>query len=237
MTNGDLKKLSVGRTRKLPFDWDRFFVPSKTECVLACYAMSARYWESFYPELNLPTDLEVWKEFAAESFIEYRGTSIRDMMRKTPRGIPEATEVTLPEEVEEVEGVVPKPIQFLELVIKPNTPNGLESLVPFFQTRPPIPQILVFDQLLMTHNITGNYHAVLLYSLDFEKEKLFVIDPTKVHLLEPYVYDFRLFQKAWRERQNLQIVTYPKDMITVISGPFVGIVDQLKITKFMEENT
>ena len=199
--------------------------------------MSARYWASFYPKLNLPTDLEVWKKFAAKSFIAYRGTSIPDMMTKTPKEIPEVTEVTSPGEVEPVEGIVPKSIQFLELVIRSNTPDGLESLAPFFQTRPPIPQILVFDRLLMTHNITGNYHAILLYSLDFEKEKLFVIDPTKVHLMEPDVYDFRLFKKAWRECQNLQIITYPKDMITIISGPLVGIVDQLEITKFMEENT
>lgn len=237
MKIGDLKRLSVVRTRTLPFDWNIFFVPSRTECVLACYAMSARYWKSFFPELSLPTDLEVWKEFAAESFKEYRGTSIRDMMRKAPREIPETTGGALPEEVEKAEGFVPKSTQFLELVIKSNTPNRLESLVPFFQTRPPIPQILVFDQLLMTHNITGNSHAVLLYSLDFEKEKLFVIDPTKVHLLEPDVYDSNLFQKAWRECQNLQIVTYPKEMITVISGPSVGIVQQTEMTKFMEDNT
>jgi len=237
MRHGDSKRLSVVRTKKLPFDWNRFFVSSKTECVLACYAMSARYWESFYSELNLPTDLEVWKEFAAESFIEHRGTSIRDMMRKTSREILEAKEATSSEKIEEMEGIVSKPIQFLELVIKPNTPNGLESLVPFFQTRPPIPQILVFDRLLMTHNITGNSHAVILYSLDFEKEKLFVIDPTKVHLLEPDVYDFRLFQKAWGACQNLQIITYPKGVITVISGPSVGIVHQTEITKFMEGNT
>jgi len=199
--------------------------------------MSARYWQSFYPELNLPTDLKVWEEFASESFLEYRGASIRDMMRRMPKGTTEAKEAILSKEDVEIEKIISKQIQFLELVVKANTPSGLESLLPFFQTRPPIPQILVFDQLLMTHNIRSNFHAVILYSLDFEKEKLFVIDPTKVHLLEPDVYDFRLFRKAWRECQNLQIITYPKGLITIISGPSVGIVHQAEITAFMEENT
>jgi hypothetical protein len=225
--------LSIGSTRTLPFDWDRFFVTSETECALACYAISARYWKSYYPELNLPTDIEVWKEFAAESFVPYRGTSIRDIVRKMPNAHV-ATKVTLPEEVKEAEGIVTQPKKFLDLVIKHNTPKGLESLIPFFQTRPPIPQILVFDRLLMTHNITGTYHAVILYSLDFEKEKLFVIDPTKVRLVEPDVYDFHLFKKAWRGYQNLQIITYPKGKITIISGPLEGIVKQPKITEFME---
>jgi len=226
--------LPAKRTKKLPFVWERFFVPSTTECVLACYAMSARYWKHSFPHLNLPIDLEVWKEFAAKSFIQYRGTTIRDMMRNTPK-IPEVIEATLSEK-EEVEEDVSNRIQFLELVIKLGNPKGLESLTPFFQTQPPIPQILVFDQQLMTHNISGPAHAVILYQVDFEKEKLFVIDPTKVHLSEPDVYDFRLFQKAWRECQNLQIVTYPKGIITVISGPSAGIVHQPEITKYMEGN-
>ena len=231
--------MPIARTRELPFVWGEFFVSSKTECLLACYAMSARYWKSFFPELNLPTDLEVWKKFADKSFLEYRGTSIHDMMRKAPIAIPLETEATLPEDVGEKETIGPKPTeahptQFLDLVVKINALNGLESVVPFFQTRPPLPQVLVFDQLLMTHNIRGNYHAVILHSVDFEKEKLFVIDPTKLHLLEPDVYDFRLFQKAWRECQNLQIVTYPKGMITIISGPSVGIVHQTEITEFAE---
>ena len=224
--------MQVGKTRNLPFDWNRFFVPSQTECVLACFAMSARYWKSFYPEINLPTDLKEWQEFASESFVLYRGTSIRDMMRKKPIGISEPIETAIPEK----ENIIDKPIQFTELVIKPHTPNGFESLVPFFQTRPPIPQILIFDQLLMTHNISGTYHAILLHSIDFEKEKLFVIDPVKHKLLEPYVYDFNRFRQAWKERQNLQIITYPKGMITVISGPSVGIVRQTDITRFTEGN-
>jgi len=199
--------------------------------------MSACYWKSFYPDLDLPTELKVWKDLASESFNEYRGTSIRDIMRKIPREPSVTTEDALSKENEVEKGIGFKGTQFLELVIRPNTPSGLESLIPFFQTQPPIPQILVFDQLLMTHNMKGNYHAVLLSSIDFEKEKLFVIDPTKVHLMEPDVYDFRLFQRAWRACENLQIITYPKDVITVISGPFVGIVHQAEITKFMGEGT
>jgi hypothetical protein len=114
--------LSQGKTKSLPFNWEKFFVPSKTECFLACFAMSARYWASYFPELNLPTDLETWKEFAATSFVEYRGTSI----------------------------------------------------------------------------------------------------------------SARAIKRAWSECRNLQIITYPKGMITLVSGPVVGIVKQQEISSYFE---
>lgn len=228
---GDSKKLSGGKTRSLPFKWNEFFVSSKTECLLACFAMSARYWGSYFPQLGLPDDLEVWKEFADRSFIEYRGTYVAEMLRKIPKSVEDTVTIS-PKETPDSEDVNSKTIQFSELVIKVNTPKDLNSLVPFFQTRPPIPQILFFNQLLMTHNINGPNHAVILHSIDFEKEKLFVIDPTKYQLQEPDVYDFRLFEKAWRDVHNLQIITYPKGMITLISGPTIGIAKQLDLEQF-----
>ena len=196
--------------------------------------MSARYWGSYFPDLGLPNDLEVWKEFAEKSFIEYRGTYISEMLQKMPK-IDKDTSTISPEEASELEGISSETTQFSELVIKVNTPKDLNSLVPFFQTRPPIPQILSFNQLLMTHNVNGPNHAVILHQIDFEKEKLFVIDPTKHQLHEPDVYDFRLFGKAWRDFHNLQIITYPKNMITLISGPTVGIAKQLEMTQYLEE--
>jgi hypothetical protein len=221
------KKLSVAKTRSLPFKWDEFFVPSKTECILACFAMSARYWGFYYPQLNLANDLEDWKRFANRSFIEYRGTHLNEMLRRMPKNIQD----TSLNENESQEDEKSKP-QFSELIIKENTPKDLNSLAPFFQTGPPIPQILVFNQLLMTHNIDGPNHAVILHSIDFEKEKLFVIDSTKHQLKEPDIYDFRKFEKAWRDVQNLQIITYPNDMATLISGPTVGITKQLDLSQF-----
>jgi hypothetical protein len=225
--------LSQGKTKSLPFNWEKFFVPSKTECFLACFAMSARYWASYFPELNLPTDLETWKEFAATSFVEYRGTSIREMIRKIPK---KPTEQTVSDnENLNLDIIDSETKQLLELVIKTNTPKGLESLSPFFEVKPPIPQILAYDRLLMTHNISESTgHAVLLHSIDFQKEKLFVVDPMKHQLQEPDVYDFNLFKRAWSECRNLQIITYPKGMITLVSGPVVGIVKQQEISSYFE---
>jgi len=139
------------------------------------------------------------------------------------------------EKAQEEKNIPTKSIEFLNLVIKHHTPKNLNSLKPFFENRPPIPQILVFDQPLMTHNISGPYHAVILHQIDFEKEKLLVIDPAKKKLKEPYAHDFRRFKKAWRALQNMQIITYPKDMVKLISGPTAGIVEQRKITNYAEE--
>ena len=194
--------------------------------------MSARYWGSYFPQLGLANDLDAWKNFANKSFVEYRGTFVNEMLRKMPKNV-EDTGTVSPNENADSEDGDSKPIKFSELMIKVNTPEDLNSLAPFFQTHPPIPQILSFNQLLMTHNITnGPNHAVILHSIDFEKEKLFVIDPTKHQLQEPDVYDFRLFEKAWRDVHNLQIITYPKEMITLVSGPNVGITKQLDMTQF-----
>jgi hypothetical protein len=153
------------------------------------------------------------------------------MLRKMPKNVQD-TATASPNENENSEDGNSKPIEFSELMIKINTPTDLNSLAPFFKTGPPIPQILVFNQLLMTHNINGPNHAVLLHSIDFEKEKLFVIDSTKHQLKEPDIYDFRKFEKAWRDVQNLQIITYPNDMATLISGPTVGITKQLDLSQF-----
>jgi hypothetical protein len=222
--------LTVTKTRSLPFKWDEHFIPSETDCVLACFAMSARYWMSHYPQLNLVNDVEAWKRFANTSFIEYRGTHLNDILRKLPKKVPD-TATASQNENETSEDGNGKP-QFSELIIKENTPKDLHSLAPFFRTGPPIPQILVFNQLLMTHNMDGPNHAVILYSIDYEKEKLFVIDSTKHKLKEPDVYDFRKFEKAWKVVQNLQIITYPKEMATLISGPTVGITKQLDLSQF-----
>jgi hypothetical protein len=224
-------KVTVSKTRSLPFKWDEHFVPSTTECILACFAMSARYWSSYNPELNLAKDIEEWKNFAHKNFIEYRGTNTKEMLRKMPKNTKDVVTASLNKN-EESERENSKPVQFSELMLKVNTPEDLISLAPFFRTGPPIPQILVFNKLLMTHNMNGPNHAVLLHSIDFEKEKLFVIDSTKHLMREPDIYDFRKFEKAWRDVQNLQIITYPKEMATLISGPTVGITKQLDLSQF-----
>jgi len=77
--------VAKARTKSLPFNWKKFFVPSDTECVLACFAMCARYWGYYFPELGLPDDLEIWKEWAGKSFSPHRGTYIRGILRKMPK--------------------------------------------------------------------------------------------------------------------------------------------------------
>jgi len=192
--------------------------------------MSARYWSSHYPQLNLADDIEDWKNFAHSSYIAYRGTHLNEMLRKFPKKVLDTTTDSTDENANS-EGETRKQ-PFSELIIRENTLSDLESLAPFFQTGPPIPQILVFNQLLMTHGVNGPNHAVLLHSVNYEKEKLFVIDSTKHSLKEPDIYDFRKFERAWKDVQNLQIITYPKEMATLISGQTVGITKQLDLSQF-----
>jgi len=225
----------MGKTKSLPFKWSDFFVPSDTECLLACFAMSARYWAEFFPELKLAKDLDVWKEFANRSFVSYRGTYIKEFLRKIPKSN-EVIEVNSEIKTNNLEEPTSQVVEFSELAIKTNTLEDLNSLVPFFRTKIIIPQIIFFNQLLMTHNINGPNHAVLLHSIDFEKEKLYVIDSTKHQMQEPDVYDFHQFKRAWRDAYNLQIITYPKDMITLVSGPNVGITKQLYLNQFTEKS-
>ena len=235
-------QLARGLTKRLPFDWKDFCKNQGTDCVPACFAMAARYWKRLRPELPLPTDEETWDEFILRTSARTsRGTSLLRLLRNIPSldhapitGIHVQSLESLQEEVageaseaepEEVEpeGAELEPVRLSNLVLDPRTPasiNDLRSALDYAD--PPIPQILVFDKVMMTRRVEGGSHAVLLLKLDYDKEKLYVVDPTLYTRMEPDVYDFDNFSRGWELLSNLNIMVYPENVkIVTSSGPTI----------------
>lgn len=104
------------------------------------------------------------------------------------------------------------------IVLEMRCPESLEVLYPFFESDPPIPLILLYDHNFMEHNREGDLHAVLIDSINYEKEKIFVINPTKKDLKEPFPYDFNRFRLAWQKSQHATLLAYSPSKLQVIEG-------------------
>lgn len=219
-----------GVTGPIPFDWKDFCRNKGTDCVPACFAMAARYWKRLLPDLPLPTDQKDWENFVLRTSARTsRGTSLLRLLRNVPTGgqIPsiEPPELDLLQEEAEPEGAELEPVKLSNLVLDPRTPRSLNWLRSAINdANPPIPQILVFDKMMMTRRIEGGSHAVMLLKLDFDKEKLYVVDPTLHTRMEPDVYDFDNFSRGWEVLSNLNIMVYPEG-VKVVSGAVPSILE------------
>jgi hypothetical protein len=192
--------------------------------------MAARYWKRLIPELALPTAQEPWTDFVAwTSARTSRGTSLARLLRNVPTSDinpkKEGPELTLEDltlgalQEEETESAELETVKVSNLIVEPRTPKSINDLRSAIEdVNPPIPQILVFDRMMMTRRIEGGYHAVVLLKLDFDKEKLYVVDPTLTKRMEPDIYDFDNFSRGWQVLSNLNICVYP-DGMTIIAGP------------------
>lgn len=179
-----------------PFDWGLHFVPDKaTDCLPACIAMAAKYWSNIRPELQIPTNLDIWKRFIADQKgATMRGSSltrVMDNLTKTTRTS---------------HGLKMTPITML------NT----ESTIQFISQDTPIPLILIYDRSYMITENEGGYHASLLHGVDYKKEKkIAVIDPNLIDRKEPLPWDLEMFSKGWSRTQNACIAVYPPDMFQI----------------------
>jgi len=218
-------KATSGVTKPIPFDWKDFCRNEGTDCVPACFVMAARYWKQLLPDLPLPTDQQQWKDFISRTSARTsRGTSLLRLLRNLPTGeqIPDIEppdlSLDLLQDEAEPEGTELEPVKLSNLVLDPRTPSSISELrSPFVDANPPIPQILVFDKMMMTRRIEGGSHAVMLLWLDFDKEKLYVVDPTLTTRMEPDIYDFDNFSRGWEVLSNLDILIYPEG-VRVVSG-------------------
>jgi len=186
--------------------------------------MAAKYWKSVHPELMLPTDSMYWDEFLTKTSAKTtRGTSLWRLLRNfpLPGGRPAEKRIDIDTDLYEEESEQEVELEVIEvsnLILDPRTPKKISELRSALDdVNPPIPQILVFDKTVMTHRIEGGTHAVLLLQIDFDKEKLYVVDPTLFRRLEPDVYDFDNFSQGWAVFSNLNIMVYPKG-IKVVAG-------------------
>lgn len=195
------------KTSSLPFRWSDFSFGKSGKCFPACVVMCNKYWNHYVPDLNLPLDIIELEETLGDTFYSKRGLNLEKLNRAL--GI---------KDLNEIDGERLN----IGLTVEARTPRGLDVLYPFFQETPPIPLILLYDHNYMESNRQGNAHAVILHSIDYGKEKLYVIDPIKKDLRAPFPYDFNRFSLGWKKIENLTLIVAPLDKLTVLEGKQVA---------------
>lgn len=190
-------------TKPLPFRKRDFVYGSKGNCFPACAVMCNRYWSYYEPDLELPLTLEEFEREMGNTFYSWKGL----WLAKLNEHLGNKT-------ISELDGARLK----LGLIFEGKTPIDETVLFPFFQQDPPIPLILIYNYSLMQLGTIGIYHSVLLHHIDFDKEKIWLIDPRQKDIKEPFPYDLNRFKLGWSESQNLTIVAYPEGRLSIVSG-------------------
>ena len=210
-----LKMAPPRRVPPLPFRWQDFVYGAPGKCFAACVIMCCKYWIHYEPNLDIPLNLIDLEEKLGYSFYSRTGlylSKLRRYLKKT--------------QIREMDGE-----RFdVGLTIEMRCPLNLEDLYPFFLEDPPIPIILVYDKSYTERNIRGDSHAVIVHSLDYEKEKIYVIDPIKRDLRDRYPYDFLRFKLGWEQIENLALIVAPLNTLNIITGRKVSILKQTKLT-------
>lgn len=201
----------------LPFDWRFFVFGSSGKCFPACLAMCSRYWRYYDPTLDIPESLEDFEASLGDSYYSSNGLSTERLKRALKRT-----------EIHDLDG---ERIN-VGLTIEITCPKSLEELYPFFLEDPPIPIILSFDKAYTERNKSEDSHAVLVQSIDFKKEKIYVIDPIKEDLRAPFPYDFERFRLGWEVCENLAFLVAPLNKLILISGDEVKVIKQTTLQRF-----
>lgn len=201
----------------LPFVWEDFEYGRPGDCFRACVIMCCRYWARIDPTLNLPLSKEALRERLGESFFSRSGLSVERIRQALKK-----------QEIDELDGE--RITIGLDLELR--TPDSIESLYPFLMVHPPIPIIISFDKQFAEKNVSSDQHAVILFSIDYERELISVIDPIKQYLQEPYAYEFRRFELGWEKSDNLIFISVPAGRLDLISGKEVKVIKQEKLTRY-----
>jgi len=176
-----------------PFVWERHFVGEQDtyDCVPACVAMCARYWNE-QTKLDLPIDTDEWRE----TFERFKIHS--------PRGI------NLGLLRSSFKKLTPK--NGVGLRLRTEFVNHVNDVTKLFEQEPAFPCILCYDRRMTLHNAIGPQHASLLHSVDTIKERVRVIDPSLIHRDTPSTYDMIDFIRGWEETGKLVIIPYPSNI-------------------------
>ena len=200
----------------LPFRWGDFVFGNPGKCFPACICMCSKYWTHYEPDLEIPLELNDLERELGDSFYSASGLSLERLKRQLRKT-----------QIKELNGE-----RFnIGLTIEARCPKNLEDLYPFFLEDPPIPLIFVFDQNFTERNRLGDPHAVILHHLDYETEKIYVIDPVKKDLKGTYPYDFNRFKLGWAKILNLTLAVAPLDRFIIMDGKEVRVYRQLKLTE------
>ncbi len=88
--------------------------------------------------------------------------------------------------------------------------RGLGSLKSAFGPPRPIPQIVLYDDLMAAYNDESpGGHASLVKEVDFDTQFIYLIDPNAQKRRSPTYYTFEDFERGWKCYEQATIILYP----------------------------
>ncbi len=95
--------------------------------------------------------------------------------------------------------------------------SRIESLKACFQVSRPIPQIVIYDDILASANEESpGGHASILHSLNFDSELVYLIDPNLQARKTPIYYTFDDFSRGWKSFEQATILLYPAGLYQTV---------------------
>jgi hypothetical protein len=97
--------------------------------------------------------------------------------------------------------------------------NGIESLKSAFAVSKPIPQIVIYDEVLATyHEESPGGHACIVQKVDFDARFVYLIDPNAQTRKSPTYFNFDDFERGWRSFEQATCLIYPSDLYQTVKS-------------------
>jgi hypothetical protein len=190
-------------TPSLNFRWSDFVYGPPGICLPTCILMANKYWAKFEPDIEIPSELDEMNEKLNDIFYSKKGPSLEKL--KKACGVIN---------IKEIDGER----WDVGVIIEFKCPESLDVLYTFFEETPPIPIILLYDHRFLIENRDGDLHAIIIERIDYEKGKIYVIDPVKKDLKEPFIYDIGRFTLAWKKGENSTFIVAPIGRLNILEG-------------------
>jgi hypothetical protein len=95
--------------------------------------------------------------------------------------------------------------------------RGIDALRPAFMVSKPIPQLVIYDEVLATyHEESPGGHACIVQRLDFDAHFVYLIDPNVQARRTPTYYSFDDFERGWKAFENSTCIIYPSDLYRTV---------------------
>lgn len=205
--------------RKAPpfdFNWEDFFYGKSAGCYPACIAMALFYWKRMKPDLYLPLNRKEWERKIDNINTKLRGSTIRQNILdiKEMIKLDEIYEGTLEQHLTKDDSEIDRdviPLQKHSLVFKYIEIDKIEDCNYLFLKNPAIPVLVRYDKIFLEHNVEGIAHASLVYQIDKNEKKIYLIDPTYEKRRKPMIHDLEEFEECWRKTgSRATIAIYPE---------------------------
>jgi len=215
--------LSAKAPYELPFDWNNYFVYTSdgTKCLGACALMAVKYWGV---EVTGDRCHEILDKLAVPAFEGADGSQVVKAVESVLGEITEGDDDTLETKLDrffiQQEPLVTKgPSATGPIPIKQEFFHapGIDALKPAFTPSKPIPQIVIYDEVMATsHEESPGGHACIVQKVDFENHLVYFVDPNLLMRRTPTYLTFDDFERGWRSFEQLTFIIYPSQLYQTV---------------------